>query len=345
MYKRETLAMKKQGIAVNGQKESELTRIAAQDNEEQVDEAANKLLDDVEVQESDAPADGAKKEATVPSEKEAEIAPKTPQELHADALKEELAQILNDERVTPRKNINILVTLFVVVLAVNVLKGGGAFRSPLGFVCGSTGFWLANVFMILWIVVISASIRQFLLSKYHAKKRCGYEYVEGDIQWDERASIVYPSLCMFAGCFAGMFGVGTSTVSWRVYTRNPPMQLSHSRWRESHLSLCSLYRCRRWYRQGSVDVGNGCASSGIVGLVGVHDSLYQLYSDNVICCFWLVDSRLRCNVFGCRFSGNLCWTTVSHVLDEEEPTKLIHCFLDWRRRPSVVHIDDGTVFA
>jgi uncharacterized membrane protein YfcA len=118
--------------------------------------------------------------------------------------------------VTPRINLNILGVLFVVVLAINMLKGGGAFRSPLGIVCGSTGFWIANVLMIVWIVLVSIFVRQYLLTKYEAKKRTGYQYVEGDIQWDERASIVYPFVCMFAGFFAGMFGVGTyCNVSFR----------------------------------------------------------------------------------------------------------------------------------
>jgi len=44
------------------------------------------------------------------------------------------------------------------------------------------------------------------------KKRCGYKYVDGDIKWDGRATIVYPIICALAGFFAGMFGVGGGIV-------------------------------------------------------------------------------------------------------------------------------------
>lgn len=50
------------------------------------------------------------------------------------------------------------------------------------------------------------------MHRYHLKKACHYNYVEGDIQWDERATIVYPFICCFAGFFSGMFGIGGGIV-------------------------------------------------------------------------------------------------------------------------------------
>jgi uncharacterized membrane protein YfcA len=66
--------------------------------------------------------------------------------------------------------------------------------------------------MIGWILTISFLVRIYLVKRYEVKKRLGYPYVEGDIQWDSRATIVYPFICMFAGFFAGMFGVGGGIV-------------------------------------------------------------------------------------------------------------------------------------
>ena len=40
------------------------------------------------------------------------------------------------------------------------------------------------------------------------KERSGYPYVEGDIEWDACATVVYHVLCTVAGFFACMFGVG-----------------------------------------------------------------------------------------------------------------------------------------
>jgi uncharacterized membrane protein YfcA len=209
MYKKETVALRKQGITADGTKGSELTRMAVEKDIDGKDEAAVKLLEDVEEQEigtmrqegADASASAATTEAT--DDEAGPVVDRAEAQRKAD-----LEEILAAERVTPRINLNILGVLFVVVLAINMLKGGGAFRSPLGIVCGSAGFWMANALMILWIVLVSIFVRQYLLTKYEAKKRTGYQYVEGDIQWDERASIVYPFVCMFAGFFAGMFGVG-----------------------------------------------------------------------------------------------------------------------------------------
>jgi hypothetical protein len=211
MYKKETMALRKQGMAANGSKGSELTRIVVEKDIDGRDEAAAKLLEDVEEQDTGALSkeseDSTASKAELDATKEAESAKLV--DRAEEQRKAELEKILTEERVTPRINLFILGVLFVVVLAINMLKGGGAFHSPLGIVCGSTGFWIANALMIVWIVLVSIFVRQYLLTKYEAKKRTGYQYVEGDIQWDERASIVYPSVCMFAGFFAGMFGVGT----------------------------------------------------------------------------------------------------------------------------------------
>jgi uncharacterized membrane protein YfcA len=116
---------------------------------------------------------------------------------------DELAQILEDERKTPMSNVYMLITLFLVVLAINLMKGGGAFISPLGIICGSSSFWIANAIMFGWIFLTSFFARNYLVKRFETKRRLGYQYVEGDIQWDGRATIVYPAVCCFAGFFAG----------------------------------------------------------------------------------------------------------------------------------------------
>jgi hypothetical protein len=125
-----------------------------------------------------------------------------------NTVAEELRQILEEEKVAPKANIAILVCMFIVVIAINLLKGGGAFPSPIGIKCGSNSFWIANAVMLGWIILIGLYIRSYLVKRFDTKERLGYEYVEGDIKWDGRATIVYPCVCCFAGFFAGMFGVG-----------------------------------------------------------------------------------------------------------------------------------------
>ena len=126
----------------------------------------------------------------------------------SNSLKAQRNQILEEERHTPINNIKVLVVLFVVVLTINLLKGGGAFPSPLGITCGSNMFWAANAVMLGWIFVVSVFCRQYLVRRHEMKEECQYPYVEGDIKWDARATILYPIVCCLAGFFAGMFGVG-----------------------------------------------------------------------------------------------------------------------------------------
>jgi uncharacterized membrane protein YfcA len=125
---------------------------------------------------------------------------------------EELLKILEEEHKTPLAAVAVLVALFLVVLAINLAKGGGAFESPLGIECGSTGFWIANASILVAIAVCTVLVRAWLVRRFETKRRVGYEYVDGDIEWDSRATVVYPTFCALAGLFAGMFGIGGGIV-------------------------------------------------------------------------------------------------------------------------------------
>jgi len=196
MYRKETQMIR----------ESELTRMVHEQDETEAEEAGDVLLDNMDQPVND----------NVEGEQTAERVPESFEQKEAllaeQRRQEELATILEEERHTPIRNLKILVTLFIVVLTINLLKGGGAFRSPLGIRCGSNGFWFSNAAMLGWIVVISLFCRQYLIQRCERKELCGYKYVEGDIKWDRRATWVYPSVCCFAGFFAGMFGVGGGIV-------------------------------------------------------------------------------------------------------------------------------------
>jgi uncharacterized membrane protein YfcA len=192
MYKIETIKLREQGYRPDGSKESELTRMAGEDVKVNEGERPDdELLNNMQLQEGEQPGDGETDVKTVEGK-----------------MAQELAEVLEEERRAPVANIMILVAMFVVVLTINILKGGGAFSSPLGIKCGSQAFWIANAVMLAWILTISFFVRAYLVRRYETKERIGYQYVEGDIKWDSRATIVYPCICAFAGFFAGMFGVG-----------------------------------------------------------------------------------------------------------------------------------------
>jgi uncharacterized membrane protein YfcA len=194
MYKKESQKLREQGLKPDGSKESELTHISQKEAEKDMNLAGDELLADMDLQEGETPGAG------------------VTDGLPVDTNEALLQKILEEERLTPMYNVKILLGLFVVVLAMNLLKGGGAFPSPIGITCGSQEFWIANAIILGWIILISIYCRKYLVKRNWLKQRIGYKTVEGDILWDERSTIVYPSICCLAGFFAGMFGSKYCTI-------------------------------------------------------------------------------------------------------------------------------------
>lgn len=255
MYKAETkafLAEKgKARVRADGTKESELTVIAREMEEEQhaqeIEKQVVALLDDVGRQVGGNPGDmdqSKKNNCNISGEVDEnnplsidggndrdaeaediedgkckqmdEIEEKDASSTFSSAIdlrnKEDLARILQEERHIPKGNIQALFLTLTVVLVINLLKGGGAYTSPLGIQCGTSSYWIANGSMIVWILLVMSFARSYLDKRHKIKERCGYPYVEGDIKWDSRATIVYPIICSAAGFCAGMFGIGGGIV-------------------------------------------------------------------------------------------------------------------------------------
>mmetsp|Transcript_1177 Transcript_1177/g.2127 ORF Transcript_1177/g.2127 Transcript_1177/m.2127 type:complete len:728 (+) Transcript_1177:126-2309(+) len=112
----------------------------------------------------------------------------------------------------PQNKITYIITMFLVVIAVNVLKGGAAFESPLGVECGSVWFWLFEVLTASWLIICTFLAGKYLLRRHAIKEAVGFDYVRGDIKWDVRTIVIYPSACFMAGVVAGMFGIGVSVM-------------------------------------------------------------------------------------------------------------------------------------
>ena len=120
--------------------------------------------------------------------------------------------ITEQERHMKPQNISLIVFMFLVVVVVNILKGGGGFPSPIGITCGSLAFWSAQLLLLLFIVMIAAISRKRLIKDAQRKMDAGYVYLKEDIIWDERSTVVYPLVSSIAGFCAGMFGIGGGIV-------------------------------------------------------------------------------------------------------------------------------------
>lgn len=124
---------------------------------------------------------------------------------HVDPF--QLQQILEDERHPKRNKIGLVVTMFLVVLTINIVKGGATFQ-PLGIQCGSAAFWVAQAVLLLWIFMIAFIARKTLIKDTKRKIAAGYSYLPEDVKWDERSTVVYPLISTLAGLCGGLFGVG-----------------------------------------------------------------------------------------------------------------------------------------
>mmetsp|Transcript_40443 Transcript_40443/g.126537 ORF Transcript_40443/g.126537 Transcript_40443/m.126537 type:complete len:460 (-) Transcript_40443:211-1590(-) len=122
-----------------------------------------------------------------------------------------LRDILDEEAKTPWDKVFKLAAVFLVIIVINLAKGGGGW-SPLGVQCGSFEFWFLTAAMLGVLGYVSWEVRKYLVHRTSIKQQLLYHYVEGDVVWDERATITYPVICALAGFAAGMFGVGGGIV-------------------------------------------------------------------------------------------------------------------------------------
>lgn len=127
-----------------------------------------------------------------------------------------LDSIIDSERRAPIRNVVVIFGLFLTVLIVNILKGGGALPSPIGIQCGSSAFWMAELFLIMLVLAVTFYARVYLLRKARTKSQTEYKYADGDIRWNPSSTLVYPLLCGFAGFVAGLFGIGGGIIKGPV---------------------------------------------------------------------------------------------------------------------------------
>merc|ERR1712153_200458 len=127
----------------------------------------------------------------------------------------EFDALVEEESKVPMDKILLLVICFIGTVSFGILRGDTAGHGPLGLTCGS--FWYMVLLMapLPWVLVISMYQRRLLIDMHATKTRLDYyskNIVEGDIHWDERATVVYPLICSVAGMCAGLFGIGGGIV-------------------------------------------------------------------------------------------------------------------------------------
>lgn len=121
--------------------------------------------------------------------------------------------LIQQEKFTPRGKIIAAISIFSVVVTLNVLVGGGAFNSPLGIRCGSWQFWSVHFVIFLFLITSAWVAQTYVVGRHEIKKLVRFDYVHGDIQWDARSAIIYPAIFVMAGFFAGTLGISGGVIT------------------------------------------------------------------------------------------------------------------------------------
>ena len=118
------------------------------------------------------------------------------------------------------KALLLFLPLWILVLVLVILKGGGDFH-PLGLSTCSAGWWTLSLVTLPVCVVALLYYRCVVLDQNDRKdlsKTVGKElssvgaHEHHTIHWDRRNTLWYPLICSLAGLFAGLFGVGGGIV-------------------------------------------------------------------------------------------------------------------------------------
>eukprot|EP00163_Fabomonas_tropica_P003099 TRINITY_DN1257_c1_g3_i3.p1 TRINITY_DN1257_c1_g3~~TRINITY_DN1257_c1_g3_i3.p1 ORF type:complete len:558 (-),score=101.50 TRINITY_DN1257_c1_g3_i3:80-1720(-) len=121
---------------------------------------------------------------------------------------ESLATILERERFTPWTKIALLVFSWIGILTISILKGGHGAPSIIGIQGCSFWYWLIVSLALPFLLSITLCAGYWLRYNHEVKSSLGYNFIDGDVRWTRRNSILYPALCSIAGVMAGLLGIG-----------------------------------------------------------------------------------------------------------------------------------------
>eukprot|EP00298_Acanthocystis_sp_HF-20_P010054 c18644_g1_i2.p1 GENE.c18644_g1_i2~~c18644_g1_i2.p1 ORF type:complete len:483 (+),score=179.39 c18644_g1_i2:31-1449(+) len=124
----------------------------------------------------------------------------------------QINKFLQRERKVPYDMLVLSFLTWVVIFILSLLKGGHGAPSVAGIACGSGGFWVTNILSILSMALITKITGDYLHKIFLKKKEIGYQFIEGDVHWDEKNCLHFPALCTFAGVSAGLLGIGGGMV-------------------------------------------------------------------------------------------------------------------------------------
>ncbi|KDO26143.1 hypothetical protein SPRG_08504 [Saprolegnia parasitica CBS 223.65] len=122
------------------------------------------------------------------------------------------SRLLAFRKFVPWGDLTILFFAWFGLLLFSMLKGGHGAPSVIGLDCGSAAYWLLTALSLPFFVGVTAIFGIKIAARHEALQSFGYKYVEGDIVWTKRTTVLYPALCTIAGVAAGLLGIGGGMV-------------------------------------------------------------------------------------------------------------------------------------
>eukprot|EP00658_Telonema_sp_P-2_P055689 TRINITY_DN44256_c0_g2_i2.p1 TRINITY_DN44256_c0_g2~~TRINITY_DN44256_c0_g2_i2.p1 ORF type:complete len:555 (+),score=127.73 TRINITY_DN44256_c0_g2_i2:96-1667(+) len=121
-----------------------------------------------------------------------------------------LTLLLAREKGVPWDKVVGLLAVFAILVLMTFL------RVETGVKCMSFTYWLVLLLPIPFCLVVTIVMNIFLFKNQELKEQLGYPFQAGDVMWTQSTSVLCPLVCLLAGLFAGMFGVGGGIVQGPV---------------------------------------------------------------------------------------------------------------------------------
>jgi len=117
----------------------------------------------------------------------------------------------------PTASVCRLLGTWLAVMGLSMLKGGHGAPSLVGVTCGSLGYWGVVGLNLPVLGMLTFVAGRLLLSRHQRLLSCGYQYAEGDVQWDSQKVWTYPAYVAVGAIAAGMLGVGGGMVLGPIF--------------------------------------------------------------------------------------------------------------------------------
>lgn len=106
---------------------------------------------------------------------------------------------------------------WLIVMGLSMLKGGHGAPSLLGVSCGTPGYWAVVLVNVPVLGFLTMRAGKFLVAQAERRKACGYQYVDGDVEWDNTKVLQYSQMIGFGAIAAGMLGVGGGMILGPIF--------------------------------------------------------------------------------------------------------------------------------